>query len=271
MTSSEAHPEPAPDGGAQLVRTWSPDGEAKGNVVLVHGLGEHSGRYGRTGEIFSGAGYAVRAFDLFGHGATSGRRGDIERWALYLDQVQGHIEAIRQSSGLTLILLGHSMGGQIALDYALSERPQPDLLVLSAPLLGGGKPWQRVVGPVVGRIFPKLMLPVSVTGDQLSRDPAVGEAYFADPLVLTKASAGLGARIFAGWKRIPAALDHLRVSTLVVHGGADTVVPPQATAGLTANPLVERRLFPPLRHESFNEPEGPQVLAEIIEWIEAHA
>ncbi len=191
MIVSVAHPEPSPDGGAQLVRDWDPVGEVKADIVLVHGIGEHSGRYARTGSLLAEAGYRVRGFDLLGFGASSGERADIARWSLFLDQVEGNLNSVR-TPGRPVILMGHSMGGLIALDFALAERPRPDLLILSSPALGGGKGWQRSVAPVLARLFPTMAAPTTVRGDQLSRDPRVGEAYFADPLVLTKASFRLG-------------------------------------------------------------------------------
>jgi alpha-beta hydrolase superfamily lysophospholipase len=266
MIVSVAHPEPSPDGGAQLVRDWDPVGPNKGDLVLVHGIGEHSGRYARTGSLLAEAGYRVRGFDLIGFGASSGVRGDISRWSLYLDQIEGNL-AIVKTPGRPLILMGHSMGGLIALEYALSERPQPDLLILSAPALAGGKAWQRAAAPILARIFPKMLVPTKVSGDQLSRDPKVGEAYFSDPMVLTKASTRLGASIFAAQARTIEALSGLTIPTLVTHGGEDNLVPTACTERLAAVAGVERKVFPELRHETLNEPEGPEVVAEIVNWI----
>jgi len=268
MIVSVAHPEPSPDGGAQLVRDWDPSGPINGDIVVVHGLGEHSGRYARTGSVLAEAGYRVRGFDLLGFGASSGERADIARWSLFLDQVEGNVQSVR-TEGRPLILMGHSMGGLIALDYALAERPRPDLLILSAPALGGGKGWQRSLAPILARLFPSLLVPTRITGDQLSRDPAVGEAYFGDPLVLTKASARLGASIFATQDRVLAALVGLAIPTLVIHGGQDQLVPTVSSQPLASIEGVERRVFPELRHESLNEPEGPEVVSEIVDWIES--
>lgn len=268
MIQSVARPEPAPEGGVQLVRDWMPSGTPLADIVLVHGLGEHSGRYQRTGSTLAEAGFRVRSFDLLGFGASSGDRGDTSRWSRYLDQVQGHVEELR-TSGRPLILLGQSMGGLIALDYALAERPRPDLLVLLAPSLSGGKPWQRAVAPILGRIAPTLRLPIGIKGDMLARDEAVGEAYFADPLVVTKATTRLGAGIFATGRRVVEVLDRLTVPTLVVHGGADIVVPTAVSEALAGIHLVERRVLASLRHEVCNEPEGPEVVADIIEWLKA--
>ena len=266
MIVSVAHPEPTPDGGAQLIRDWDPLGTVKADIVLVHGLGEHSGRYARTGSLLAEAAYKVRGFDLLGFGASSGERADVARWSLFLDQVEGNLRSAR-TEGRPLILMGHSLGGLIALDYALAERPRPDLLVLSSPALGGGKGWQRSLAPILARLFPTTLVPSRITGDQLSRDPKVGEAYFADPLVLTKASTRLGASIFSTQDRLLAALDALDIPTLVIHGGQDNLVPTDTSEALTRVTGLTRRVFPELRHETMNEPEGPEVVAEIIDWI----
>jgi alpha-beta hydrolase superfamily lysophospholipase len=112
-------------------------------------------------------------------------------------------------------------------------------------------------------------LPAAFKGDQLSRDPAVAEEYFSDPLVLPKATIRLGAALFGAMDELNESLSDLSVPTLVLHGGADTIVPPQSTAALGEVPGVERRLYPGLRHEILNEPEGPDIVAEIVAWIDA--
>lgn len=269
MIISVARPEPAPDGGAQLVREWDPEGEPRGDLVLVHGIGEHSGRYAQVGSWFTEAGYRVRGFDLIGFGASSGPRGDIARWSLYLDQVEGHLRAMR-TEGRPLALMGHSLGGLIAAEYAVSERPQPDLLILSSPALMGGAAWQRAIVPFFGRAFPTLSFPNVIKGSQLSRDPAVGEAYMSDPLNLFKTTARLGANALASQARVVPLLSRISIPTFVIHGGDDTLVPPEASQLLLGLPGVERRLYPDLRHECLNEPEGRQVVVDIVSWLDEH-
>lgn len=267
--SSRAEPRPHPVVGSQLVRRWQPDDTVRAEVVLVHGIGEHCGRYERTGSLLAEAGLAVTAVDLVGFGATGGPRGFVPDWTLFLDQVGALVDEARQS-GKPVVLLGHSLGGLIALEYALSERRQPDLLVLSAPAIAGGAGWQRLVAPFSARVAPKLRLPTAVKAEQLSRDPAVGEAYFADPLVQTAATTKLGAEAFEAQERVTEAMPRLSIPTLVIHGGADTLVPPTASVEIGELPGVERRLYPTLRHELFNEPEGPEVVSAVIDWIDAH-
>jgi alpha-beta hydrolase superfamily lysophospholipase len=263
-----ARPEPVDDIGIEMVREWVPEGTPRAFVVLVHGIAEHCGRYERTGSLLAEAGLRVRSFDLIGFGATGGTRGDIDDWGRYHDQIQRHMEWARQQGG-PVVLMGHSMGGNLALGYALTGRPAPDLLVLSAPALAGGAAWQRALAGVAARFAPSAAIPNSLKGEQLSRDPAVGDAYFADPLVFAKSTTRLGAALFMAMDELNESLSDLSVPTLVLHGGADTIVPPQSTAALGELPGVERRLYPGLRHEILNEPEGPEIVAEIVAWIEA--
>jgi alpha-beta hydrolase superfamily lysophospholipase len=120
-------------------------------------------------------------------------------------------------------------------------------------------------------VAPTVVIANPITGDQLARDPAVGVAYFADPLVQPRSTTRLGAELFAAMKRARSGLDRLQVPTLVIHGGADTLVPTTGSEPLGKLPGVERRVLPNLRHETLNEPEGPEVVAGIVEWLRAHA
>lgn len=251
--------------GTELVRTWVPASDPKADIVLVHGIAEHSGRYERVGSILSGAGFRVTAFDLVGHGMTGGRRGHVDRWDQYLDQIESHVAEV----GRPRVLLGHSMGGNLVLGYAASHRPPVDLVVASAPALAGGAAWQRAIAPVMGRLLPTLAVPQKLKASQLSRDPLVGERYFADPLVVTKATTRLGAELFAAMDRVSDAAADITVPVLVLHGEEDTIVPVSSTEPLGGLDGFERRTYPHLRHEIFNEPEGPEIVTEVAEWIAA--
>ena len=259
----------ASDGTLLHLRYWKPTGEPWARVLIVHGIGEHSGRYERTGRLMAEAGLDVQAFDLRGHGLSGGRRVYIERWDDFLDDVEILLAALR-GSGVPVVLFGHSMGALIALTYVCSDRPAPDLLVLSAPPLRAAVPgWQRALAPILGRVAPALVMANPITGDQLARDPAVGIAYFADPLVQPRTTTRLGAELFSAMKRGRLGLDRLHVPTLVIHGAADSLVPTAGSEPLGELPGVERRVLPNLRHETLNEPEGPDVVAGIVKWVRA--
>ena len=264
MTSA-ARTETRADIGIEMIREWVPDSKPKAVVVLVHGIAEHSGRYERTGRLLADAGFHVRSFDLIGHGASGGARVDIDDWGRFHAQVEHHMVWARET-GLPVILMGHSMGTLISMGYILDDRIAPDLLVLTAPTLAGGAAWQRALAGPVARIFPKLAMPQGVKAEQLSRDPEVGVAYFADPLVTTKATARFGAALFAAIDQVKSRLPEITVPILALHGGSDALVPPQTSAVLGDLANCERRVYPSLRHEILNEPEGPEIVAEIIEW-----
>jgi alpha-beta hydrolase superfamily lysophospholipase len=154
--------------------------------------------------------------------------------------------------------------------YAVGSDPQPTLYVLSAPALDADLPAVLKLGSkLLSRLTPGVRLPTGIKGEQLSRDPAVGERYFADPLVETKATARFGAIGLAQLAVTRAAIDAITVPTLVIHGAEDEIVPPHASAPLAGVPGVERKLFPGLRHEAHNEPEYKEVLAFVASWIDA--
>jgi len=260
----------APDGTGLFTRTWIPE-DSKANVLLVHGLGDHCGRWDHVGRFLADRGYAVTAFDLRGHGESEGRRGHVDTFDDFVSDV-AHVagEAGLFDDSMPWVLYGHSLGGLIATRYLLSDYPQPDVAVLSSPALDADVPQiLRTASSVLGRMVPTLSMPNSITGDQLSRDPDVGETYVADPLVHSKATTGFGHTSLAAQAEALDNLDKIRVPTLVFHGADDLLVPPSASAPLAAVDSVERRVYPGLRHETHNEPEADQVLADVADWLDS--
>ncbi|HEX8939407.1 MAG TPA: alpha/beta hydrolase [Candidatus Limnocylindrales bacterium] len=256
------------DGIDLRLRHWPAPGAAWASVLVVHGIAEHAGRYERVGRELAAAGLDVHAFDLRGHGESGGRRVHVARWDLFLDDVEDRLAGL--PAARPRILLGHSMGALLSLGYCLDGRPAPDLLVLSAPALRARVPaWQRLAAPVLGRLAPTLSLANPIDLAQLARDPAVGAAYDADPLVRQRTTARLGWELFRAMDRAAAGLAALRVPTLVVHGGDDRLVPPAASEPLAALPGVERRVYPGLRHETLQDPEAPAIVADIVAWLRA--
>lgn len=253
-----------PHGDRMLVRRWPEPDVAAADLLIVHGFGEHSGRYEHVGAAFADAGFRVTSFDLPGHGGSGGRRAYVEEFDHFLDAV----DLLRPETG-KFVLYGHSMGGLVVLKYALDRIP-PDVLIASAPALDATAPaWQKKSAPLLGRLLPQLPMPVPFDSSALSRDPAVGSAYDADPLVIHKITARLGAEMLAAGMEVQASVDSLTVPTLVIHGGADTMVPARFSAVLADAPNVTRKLYPKLQHECHNEPEGPEVIQDMIDFVEA--
>ncbi len=256
------------DGLIQLRRRWQPSGAARAAVLLLHGIAEHSGRYEAVGDQLAEAGFDVIGIDLRGYGRTGGRRGHVDDWSQFLDDVEDQLAEVR-TLGLPTIMIGHSMGGLIALSYCVDHRPLPDLLVLSAPALGADLSlWLRLAAPILGRLFPHMEIKDDGDPSLLSTDSKVGEVFYADPLRVPYPTASLGRALLGAIDSTRERVERLSTPTLVMHGGDDHLVPTESSEILEGLPEVKRIVYPGLRHEIFNEPSGREVLAEAIAWID---
>lgn len=255
-------------GNRQTRRQWLTDGPPRALVLIIHGIAEHSGRYEAVGAQFAAAGIGAIGIDQRGHGTTEGPKGHVESFDGFLDDVEDQISQMRDL-GVPVILLGHSMGGLVSTAYAISDRVAPDLLVLSGPALGTDVPgWQITAISKFAQLAPKLFLGPPFDTAVLSRDPEVGKAYNADPLIKAGGSAGLLDGLMSTMSTTAARVDELSIPTLCLHGGDDELVPTAASEVLEGVTGVERRVLPNLRHEIFNEPEGPELVASVIDWID---
>ena len=255
------------DGTKQLRRRWAVE-DPKAAVLLVHGLGEHSGRYQHVGRFFSQRGFDVETFDNRGFGESGGRRGHVGSFSEFLDDVEERLAA-RRELDVPVVLFGHSLGGLICARYLVSRnRPEPDLAVLSSPALDfETQAWKRLVAPLLGRLAPTLFVPAEVGGEGLSRDPAVGEAYVNDPLLVAGGTAGLGRESFNAMETTRRWLSSITLPTYVLHGSADPVVPIESTRPFEQLENVTYRVWEGLLHECMNEPEQDEVMAEIEAWL----
>jgi len=258
------------DGTRLATRHWpSPSQAPWASVLLVHGLGEHSGRYDHVGRRLAAAGLDVHALDLRGFGASGGRRAYVDRWSQFHDDVEGQLREVRSaSSGRPIVLYGHSLGGLVSLGYVLTDRPKPDLLVVTSPALDATIPAiKRVAAGALSRVLPRLEIRNGFDGSVLSRDKAVGERYLADPLNHHGTTTRLAGEALAEQARVRAGLKNLAVPTLVLHGMDDGLVPPAASEPLAGLPNVTRKTYPGLRHELHNEPEWESVMDDVVAWL----
>ena len=210
---------------------------------------------------------------IAGTAAPAGAAGDIERWSQFHDDLAERLAAIRGGAGgRPVVLYGHSMGGLVVAGYLLTDRPKPDLAVLGSPGLDSALPaWKKSVSRLLARITPTLPIPNGIDGSTLSRDATVGEKAGADARNATSSTARFGAAGLAEQARVRAgAAAGFGVPTLVLHGLDDGLVPSSASEVLEGAPGVERRTFPGLRHELHNEPEGPEIIEDVIGWLRAH-
>ncbi|MGA9278198.1 lysophospholipase [Ilumatobacter sp.] len=267
MISSTTETGTTRDGVEQLRRRWVPTAP-RAAMLLVHGIGEHSGRYEHVGAAFADTGIDVLAFDQRGFGRTAGRRGHVHSFDEFLADIEDLL-GDRRSLDVPVILMGHSLGGLISTKYLVGDRLLPDLAVLSAPALAADIPrWQRFAAPLLGAIAPNISIPADFDGSVLSRDEAVQVAYETDPLRVPSSTARLGRESLHAMKEVNMTLDRLTVPTYVLHGSDDTLVPPSASEPLAVLPNVTRRVWDGLRHECLNEPERDEVIAEIVAWID---
>lgn len=236
------------------------------SALIVHGLAEHSGRYELVGSHLASAGIDTRAFDIEGFGASGGRRADTKNWSIYLTQIADNLAPLF-AGDLPVLVLGHSIGGLIVVDYLLSRHRRPDLVALSAPALDAVAPdWKRMSASLLAGVAPRLTLANPIDPGELFIDPGMARDYAADPLMVTRTSVRLGDLILRTMDRIRRSLDLYVSPTLVLHGQADTLVPPEVSACLGDLPCVDRRLYEGMRHGSITEAGGVRMLEDLVAW-----
>lgn len=257
-------------------RAWLPEVRARGVIVLVHGVAEHSGRYAHVGKRLAGAGFAVYALDHIGHGKSAGGKANIGSMDGAADNVAAMLNiASREHPQVPRFLIGHSMGSLIVLHLATRATVDVAGIVLSAPPLDIplGNPVQRLLAPLLTRITPNLGV-LKLDSSQISRDPEVVRAYDNDPLVYRGSlPARTAVEILDTTALVKQRLDRLTVPLLVLHGTGDAIAAPSSTD------LIERNAgskdltairYEGLYHEIFNEPEQDEVLGNVVDWLEAH-
>jgi acylglycerol lipase len=263
---------------ALFAQAWLPERDPRAVVVIAHGLAEHGGRYPEVAARLVASDYAVYALDHRGHGRSGGSRANIDRFAYLVSDLGTFAgRAQREHPGAPVFLLGHSMGGAVALACALRYKGSLKGLALSAPALATGEAvssLKRLTLRLLSSLAPNagaLTLPAKA----ISRDPAVVEAYEQDPLVFRGAiPARTIVELLQAMAAFPASAPELRIPVLVQHGTADSLVPLAATRpvyDLLGQPKARTlRYYDGLFHEVFNEPERDRVIADLAVWIEAH-
>ncbi len=266
-------------GGARGVELcWQglvPD-EPTGVVLICHGLGEHAGRYGHVEDTLVPDGWATYGLDHRGHGRSGGRRAHLDDYADWLADFDAFRRlVVDRHPGLPVFLLGHSMGGQIALAYALDHGAELRGLVLSAPALASNavpKPAVPLLR-ILARVAPTLR-PAGIDATKISKDPSVVAAYQADPLVHHgNPTLGLSSALFGQFDVLPRRARELRLPVLLQHGSLDELTDPSGSRMLErtcGSPDLTVAWYEGLWHEIYNEPERDAPLADLREWLAAH-
>ncbi len=261
-------------GHALFRRSWLHP-EPRRALLLLHGYAEHSGRYEHVGAWFAARGCAVHAYDQQGHGRSGGPRGHVGRFDDFLDDVDRVLGIVgEEHPGLPRFVVGHSMGGLIAAAHARERHPDVAGVALSGPLLAVSESmprWRIAVARALRRVRPRLSLASGLDANGLSRDPAVVEAYLADPLVFRTLTVSLAAEMMDAVTRTAAGAADVKVPMLLLHGEDDPLCNVEGSRAFYDALTVpkELRTYPGLRHEIFNEPEREQVFGDLWSWLES--
>lgn len=263
------------EAGALAVYDWpAPEGQALGTVLLVHGLGEHAGRYAQVAAHLRHWGFAVRAYDQQGHGQSEGLRGDLLRPGSLQADLARVIDATRlqlASAQSPLILLGHSMGGLVVARALAEQLRSVDAAVLSSPALGAfPNLLQKILLASLPRVVPHLRVDNGLKAEFVARDPEVVKAYLADPLVHRRISTGLAAWILENGARTLEDAGQWTVPTLLLYAGQDRLVNAQASAAFAQSApaaVVQSQCFEAMYHEIFNDLYRAQVFSALKRWL----
>jgi alpha-beta hydrolase superfamily lysophospholipase len=264
----------AADGLRMFARLWEPCSPPAGVVVLVHGIGEHIGRYAHVAAAFCAAGYVLTGFDLRGHGQSAGKRGYTASYQALLDDITVFLDLTRQSQpDLPLFLYGHSLGGNLVLNYALRRATLLSGVIATGPELRLSftpPAWKVWLGRLLVKVWPTFTQASELDITGLSHDPEVIAAYQADPLVHDRVSA----QLFLGFIEAGEwALQHAAEFAhplLLMHGGADSITSADATRQFAAAVRTgcTLKIWEGCRHEIHNEPAvKAQVLQVMTDWL----
>ena len=252
----------------------APGAKAHAHVLIVHGLGEHAGRYRHVAQKLNDWGYAVRAYDQFGHGQSDGPRGGLPSATRLHDDLARVLDAMRATlaPGGKLVLLGHSLGGLVAGSFVARGLREVDALVMSSPALDPGlNPVQKLLVAVLPALAPDLRVGNGLNPKYLSHDEAVVRAYLNDPLVHDRIAARLARFIADEGPATVAKASQWRTPTLLLFAGQERLLNPEGSrrfAALAPKHLVQAQCFESLYHEIFNELDAEPVFAALRVWLD---
>ncbi len=258
-------------------QSWLPESEPRAVLLVVHGLAEHSGRYGNVVNHFVPLGYAIYGIDHLGHGKSDGPRVYVKRFDDYTNTLKVYFDMIRGwQPDKPIFLVGHSMGGLISAVYLSHHQAGLAGAVLSGPAVkipNHVTPAMFFVGKMLSALIPRFGL-FALSTDGVSRDPSVVKAYISDPLVYRgKATARLAAEMLKAMQTISGRAARITLPILIVQGSADRLVNPagaQMLYSAVTSADKEIKIYDGLYHEVFNEPEHGKVLRDVEIWLEAH-
>jgi len=266
----------AADGVCIYTQCWQPEADTKAVICLVHGLGEHGGRYAHVAAALSQAGYALLAPDLRGHGKSEGQRGHIPSYEALLDDVGGLIhQATQRFPGLPRYLYGHSLGGTLALGYALVAHPQLAGVIATGAGLRSAlekQPLKIALARLMSWVAPKVSLASGLDPETISSDPAVVRAYQEDPLVHNRITFRMGSELLRANRWTMARAGEFSLPLLLMQAGADRLVFPEGSREFAEQVRADcvLKIWEGMAHEIHNEPGKEEVLRFMVDWLDMH-
>jgi lysophospholipase len=263
----------AADGARLALRREAPEGERRGALVLVHGFGEHSGRYGHVAAWFAAHGFAVFALDQRGHGRSPGPRGHIARFAQYLADIVALRKLVAAEAPGPLLLLGHSFGGLTVLRYLETAPLDVTGAVLTSPFLDVAvrvPRWKQALAGPLADLVPALPFPTGLPVEHLCTDPAVVRAAVQDPLCHTVMTPRAYREITTAQRHVVEERDRIGVPLFFGVAGDDRIVSRLAVqrfAGSLGGDVTVR-VYDGLYHEIMNEPRQGEVFADVAPWLD---
>jgi acylglycerol lipase len=253
----------------------SPGDKLRAGVVLVHGLGEHIGRYARLIKTLNDEGIAFTAVDLPGHGKSDGKRGVIRSYSLIHEMIDTLCREFQKTfPGVPVFLYGQSLGGGMVLEYIISAKPQINGAVAMSPWLRLSFDPDKIkmfLAGIMKSILPSLVQPSGLVAAHLSHDRLAVEKYVNDPLVHDRISVSLfNSAMTAGRYAIENA-SSIKIPVLLMHGSEDQITSPDGSRQVASkSSLADIKIWEGGYHELLNEPFGEEVYLHIISWIKNH-
>jgi alpha-beta hydrolase superfamily lysophospholipase len=263
----------ASDGRKLFFQSWTPPGKPQLVIALLHGLGEHSGRYEHWAEKFCGRSMAFTAFDLRGHGLSEGKRGSITSVGVVFDDIGLFLEKIESTfPGIPVVLYGNSLGGTLAVNFVLERKSSISALIITSPWFSLAEPlpgYGMALVRIAGFLWPSYNQSSGLKTKFLSRDKSVVEKYRSDPLVHDRISVRLFLANEACGERAISLAGNITEPVLVMHGTSDSIISPEGSIRFSNNSgnNVSLKLWEGLYHELHNEPEKDLVFDYVADWL----
>ncbi len=264
------------DGLTLFTRAWTVE-SPKAVIALVHGFGEHSGRYAHLAGFFNKNGYSVYSFDNRGHGKSTGKRGHAPNYEHYLEDIDVFLDFVKsQTNAQSIFLYGHSMGGNLVLNYVIRRKPLVKGVIISAPwvqLAFEPKPILVTLGKMMRSVFPGFSQESGLAQEHISKDPLVVKAYQNDPLVHGSITASASIGILEAANFLNTYVGEMPVPTLIMHGTEDKLTSQPASeafAKRTGGPITYKK-WEGMYHEIHNEPQQLEVFNYTLGWMERNS